>query len=307
MELIPIIFVHKGNNYFLHYTLTQAQIFNPNSDIYLIGDETNRHFKGIKHYFIDDFAQSANQFSQIYKHLSSNSYDYELFCFQRWFIILEFIKKQNITHFLYLDSDVLIYCNVNSIFNAYLDFDFTICDEQAPCTTLFNKKSIHDFCNFITNLFTQDFYLDILTKMHTKGAVISDMTAFKLYPQYQSAKVKELTDINNYSCFDDNINIAGIFKGEKGRKKIYWIENKPYARLAENDQLILFYSLHFQGKAKHIIYKYLINSKYKHVGALFAIKHYILLIISKVISTFSANPKVFLGMGMSSQSVIDVG
>ncbi|GHT75665.1 hypothetical protein AGMMS50262_11660 [Bacteroidia bacterium] len=269
MKSIPIIFVHKGNQFFLKHSLEQARIFNSDSDIYLIGDETNKNFKGIQHYLISDFFESAHQFSLNYKHLSSNLYDYELFCFQRWFIIKDFIEKRDITHFLYLDSDVLIYCHVDTVFNNYLDYDFTICDKQAPCTTLFNKKSIRNFCDFVNTLFSEELYLDILTKRHAEGSVISDMTAFELYPQYQPAKVKELTEIHHGACFDDNINIAGIYESEAGRKKIYWIENKPYTKRIENQQLILFYSLHFQGKAKHIMYNYRINSKGKHVGGIF--------------------------------------
>ncbi|MDR3217900.1 MAG: class I SAM-dependent methyltransferase [Dysgonamonadaceae bacterium] len=240
-----------------------------------MGDDTNKHFKEVEHYPITDFFESAERFQNIYIHQSPNPYGYELFCFQRWFIVKDFIQKQGISHFLCLDSDVLIYCNVNEVFNEYLNFDFTICNYQAPCSTLFNKKALNEFCDFIQKLYTNEYYTNILEQRYKefinkqREMGNSDMTAFELIQKYKTPKVKELTIINNHTCFDDNIGKAGNFEKEKnGLKKIYWINDKPHARLRENQQLTLFYSLHFQGRAKHFIYNYRINFKQKHVGGI---------------------------------------
>jgi hypothetical protein len=279
MDLIPIIFVHKGNPFYLKHALEQARIFNPDNPIYLIGDNSNKNFKKIEHYPLNDFFESAQTFQKIYKHQSPNSYDYELFCFQRWFIIKDFIEKKGITCFLYLDSDVLIYCNVDTVFSDYLDFDFTICDHKAPCTTLFNKESLTRFCDFINELYSKKNYLDILESRYTGGFTKnkdeegnSDMTAFELYQIYKAPKVKELTNIKDNTCFDNNINVTSNFVAEKGIKKIYWINDRPHAKLIETQTLILFYSLHFQGKAKHNMYNYRIDTNYKHAANNFFLK-----------------------------------
>ncbi len=56
--------------------------------------------------------------------MSSNPYDYELICFQRWFYIRDFIEKQEMEYFLCMDSDVLLYCNINEIMQKYIPYDF---------------------------------------------------------------------------------------------------------------------------------------------------------------------------------------
>jgi hypothetical protein len=38
---IPIILVHQGNSDYLKYALHQAKLFNQNSTIFLIGDNSN--------------------------------------------------------------------------------------------------------------------------------------------------------------------------------------------------------------------------------------------------------------------------
>ncbi|MDR0833280.1 MAG: hypothetical protein LBN93_03730 [Candidatus Symbiothrix sp.] len=265
MKTLPVIFVHKTNSFFLKHVLEQARIFNPDSTIYLLGDETNDKFRkiGIEHYNIADFSEQAKEFSKLYKHQSSNTYDAELFCFQRWFILRDFVTKKGISNFLYLDSDVLLYCNIDTVFKEYLDVDFTIVDHCCPSTVLFKSESLNDFCNFVWN----EFYTCI--EKDNRNREISDMTAFELYQKYKIPKVRDLTLIENNACFDGNINIAGNFIEDKGLKKIYWIDEKPYAKLKENQQLILLYNLHFQGDVKRQMYNYRINFKHKHVAGIF--------------------------------------
>jgi hypothetical protein len=257
--------------------LEQARIFNPNSTIYLLGDESNNKFKkmGIEHYYMADFSESTKEFQKIYKHQSPNTYDAELFCFQRWFIIRNFITQKGISNFLYLDSDVLIYGNVDVLFNEYLDFDFTIVDHSCPSTTLFKRESLNAFCDFINELYTQKDYLGVLDNLHKdycdgiRSCGNSDMTAFELYQIYKNAKVKELTTIENNACFDHNIGAIDNFVEKNGFKEIYWIDDKPYAKRQDNQQLILFHCLHFNGIAKRKMYNYRINSKRQHIGGIF--------------------------------------
>lgn len=50
MNPLQIIFIHKGNSWYLPYTLYQAHVTNPESPIYLIGDKDTEHFpKWINH------------------------------------------------------------------------------------------------------------------------------------------------------------------------------------------------------------------------------------------------------------------
>lgn len=275
---IPLIFVHNGNKYYLKPVLEQAYAFNRDVPIYLLGDETNDKYKFANHYLASDYFGLASQFESVYQHMSVNAYGYELFCFQRWFIVNEFVKQKGIKHFLCLDSDVLLFCNVSKVFSEYINYDFTICETHCPCYTLFSSETLDKFCTFLMDMYTNSFYLNILKKRYedilarNEKSGISDMTAFRLYQDHISSNVKELTDIENGECFDGNINdYTGFEKDDDDRKKVYWEESRPYLVQQATDKHVYVKGLHFQGNSKVDIYKYLVD-KNTNRGMLFRIR-----------------------------------
>ncbi|RXF69092.1 hypothetical protein [Arcticibacter tournemirensis] len=264
---IPLIFVHKGNTPYLSYALMHAYFFNKEADIFLLGDKSNCNVPYATHNFIDQYSASAKKFEKVYEHLSSNHYEYELLCLQRWFIINEFIKEKQIEHFLCLDSDVLLYCNVKDVFSDFLSCDFTICGGYTPNVTLFSNKSLEKFCGYLMDLYTNPVYLTRLRKCYrdfvdsqTPGG-ICDMTAFYHYQTDVSVNIKELSDIQNDYYFDANINESDGFETENGLKKIYWLNNIPYGKTEKEGTLIRFCALHFQGTSKRQIKDYLLNKR----------------------------------------------
>ena len=105
MESYPIIVLHKGSSDYLKICLAQAKFSNPNSRIILLGDETNETLAkqvGAEHYLICNYFSKALEFEKIYKHYSTNSYNFELFCFQRWFVVDEFINSEGLDKFLHI-------------------------------------------------------------------------------------------------------------------------------------------------------------------------------------------------------------
>ncbi len=60
---------------------------------------------------------------------------------------------------------------------------------------------------------------------------------------------------------------------EGDKKKIYWNDNLPYGRSVSDNSMIRFYCLHFQGRAKYSIYKYLLDEhKVHHSGFWYNLK-----------------------------------
>lgn len=267
MRNIPIIIVHKGDSFYLEPVLKQIRLFNPNNRICLISTKDTAHYDFIEHFLVDDYMQSANKFADNYVHLSINPYNYELFCFQRWFVIQEFIKEQNIPFFLCLDSDVLIYCDINEVFNQYLQYDFTICKVMGPCFTLFNATSIAQFCDYMASFYLEPQKIPRLEKFYNevKDGGVCDMTMFTWYQQEVSDNVIDLIyPTKEGSCFDGNIADSMGFEMEKGKKKIYWMNNLPFGKLLETGSLIKFNGLHLQGGAKHQMPSYLLNDEKLH-------------------------------------------
>jgi hypothetical protein len=260
---LPIIFFHQGNSDFLKYSLRQAKFYNPDSDIYLLGNESNNKFPFIKHHLITDYNYDANQFAKIYKHFSTNSYQFELLCFQRWFVIREFIEKNKIDKFLYLDSDILLYCNATEVFRLYDNYKFTICETRSPhCSYFTSARTLDELCRFINSLYEDESLLcrsekefnDRLSRGLQGG--VCDMSAFYEFSKVNPGKVADLVSINDNSVFDDNFNLSQGYEIEYGRKKIYWRDGLPYGKHLADGRLIRFNALHFQGHAKSMIDKY---------------------------------------------------
>lgn len=269
MKKISLVFVHNGKSSYLKEVVTQAYNFNKDADIYLLGDEENIDLPFVKHYMIDQYSESSKQFEKVYEHMSSNHYEFELRCFRRWLIINEFIKEKSLEYILCLDSDVLLFCNVDKIFNHFLKYDYTISRQYSPHVTLFSRESLDKFCRYLIELYTQKDFLEKL-RMRYNGFItnnkpggICDMTAFFLYKCDISDNIKELSEISTEFFFDGNMNDGDGFEMKDGIKKIYWKNELPYAKNTDSGRYIRFYALHFQGEAKNRIHKYTLNDKLK--------------------------------------------
>lgn len=276
---ISILIVHLGNTFYLAPVLRQLRLFNPTSRICLISDESTTIYDFVEHYDINLYSDGLRRFEDIYKHMSSNPYKYELFCFQRWFVINDFVKAHQIQDFLCLDSDVLFYSNVDDIFKRYIGYDFTICNKLGPGCSLFNAHSIKSFCDYMTSMYTSssclnkmnNLYKEITEKKQLGG--ICDMTAFIWYQENVDCHVVDIAIPVDGACFDGCITWPVGFEMENGLKKIYWKDNLPYGKLVSDNSFIQFYCLHFQGRSKYSLYKFLVdNNKIHHSGFWYTLK-----------------------------------
>ena len=278
MKDIPLIFVHKDNSSYLEPVLTHNYNFNREADIYLLGDGSNINSPFVKHIMMEQYSTTAIEFEKIYKHMSSNSYEFELGCFQRWFIINEFVKERGIEHFVCLDSDVLLFCNVSEVFSHFVSYDFTVSQQHSPHITLFSRESLDRFCNYLRDLYTKPDYINRFKlsyqefKDENRQGGICDMFAFSLYPKDISDNIKELSDLSGDFFFDNNMNEEDELEMENGLKKIYWKNGLPYAKTLHSGLDIRLYGMHFQGGAKAKVSKYVLNKNLKRPGIISSLK-----------------------------------
>ncbi|MCS2890911.1 hypothetical protein NXY11_20020 [Parabacteroides faecis] len=276
---IPIIIVHRGDTFYLKLVLEQIRLFNPHTRICLISDASTDKYCFVEHYNIDDYSKGADAFKMAYIHMSSNPYDYELICFQRWFCIRDFVKTQKIENFLCMDSDVLLYCNIDEVMQQYISYDFTTCNKQGPGCALFNISSISDFCEYMMSMYTEDILLNKMESMYQEildnkqlGGVC-DMVAFVWFQDNTKCNVIDIAIPTNGTCFDGCITWGQGFEMEDGKKKVYWIDNLPYGKLMNDQSLVRFYCLHFQGRSKYSMYKYIVDEhKVHHSGFWYNLK-----------------------------------
>jgi hypothetical protein len=261
---LPLFFIHRANSYYLRFSLQQARITNPGSSLNLIGDTTNDRYPQVRHSLIRDYSASAEHFAKIYRHMSLNSYEFELFCFQRWFILDEFVTRHNVEgNFMYLDSDVLLYRDLTSLLPWLNQYRLTLTEKRGPEYLFFKcPEVLHDFCSFIREQYQnpkhltrlQEFFLDYI-KDHRRGGVC-DMTLLELFAGQHPGQAVDLAHVHEDTIFDDNFSVSNGFLMDGAVKKIVWQGDEPYGLMGGGRRRIRFNAIHFQGAAKGVMHRY---------------------------------------------------
>lgn len=254
---LPIIFIHRSNSAYLKYSLSQAQASNPRSTVILLGDPSNNCYDFVVHRQIDDFFQGATEFEKVYAHFSALPPSFELICFQRWFILKDFLLANKISRCLYLDSDIMLYTDVTADSGKFAHFDFTLAHQTNGCTFFLNRVgALNDFCQFLMDVYnkTDRYSYDkllahyVVRRRHGLTGGVCDMTAFQLYAENHFGEIGEVSHIIDGSVYDPAITILRPgFEMEGGIKKIFWRNGLPYGKHANTGQEIRFNSLHFHG------------------------------------------------------------
>lgn len=269
---MDIIFLSYGNPDYLKYVLTQCAETNKDANIHLLGDKSNYGYKGITHHLIDDYKQSGEAFTKEYIHLSTNIEKFERFCFERWFYINEFIKKQNIKQAIIIDSDVLLYDEVASDMDFFSKYDMSLYFNESAFTAsagqtfVYDTKIIDDFCNFLlTSYKEKDQFFDKAKQHYTKlqsasrTGGVCDMTYFYFFYLENEHRILDLhTPLPNNNYYDLSFITSetpkvDFKKNKQGMKHIEWEGKIPYGYLVPSNQKIKFQCLHFQGDQKQYI------------------------------------------------------
>jgi hypothetical protein len=270
---IPLIFIHQGYSDYLNYTLRQAHFSNPDADIILIGDEFNDKFDFVKHYRIEDYQGDADSFAEIYTHMSFNSYEFELICFKRWFILEDFMRCRHLQAAFVFDTDVMIYSDLTAIAEHLLDSrdnGFAVTGELSlsPHVIFWQIDSLSSFNQFLLDSYGMP---EVMEKYQQKwthhvsnnlAGGICDMTALFLFNnQADHVQYQNLLKIEDDAVFDHNINEAGNlidneFVKARGQKKIIWHNDQPYGIRKSDNREIRFHALHLQGHAKLLLNQY---------------------------------------------------
>jgi hypothetical protein len=266
-EKLAIVFIHLSNSDYLKYSLGQARRSNPESPIYLIGDSSNNCYDSVQHHFFEHYSGKADAFASIYRHFSTNSFQFELFCLQRWFVLKEFLTTTRVDKCLYLDSDTMLYADVTREQKKFDEYDFTLSAGICGQTFFLNRLgALDDFCEFLMGIYAgrDKYHYDkmvahfaVVQRSGLKGGA-SDMTAFELYARPRYAAIGEVSKVIDGSIFDININTPTPgFEMSHGIKKVVFDDNVPYGRYLKTGKMIRFNSLHFQGRsAKSLMSQY---------------------------------------------------
>jgi hypothetical protein len=320
----PIVFIHRGNSWYLPYVLSQAKFSNPTSNITLIGDDLAlqavQGIKGIHSESLDKLeSDSINSFRQKYSHMSSNSEEFELFCWLRWFYLLEYMRRHHIETAFHCDSDVLLYNSIGNIKERYN------LKKNSACGFLIQKQSfdsfywcasahvsywsndlLKEFCEFSINSFAKSKFLDLYKEKFNyhltekKPGGICDMTTLYLFWKWNEDRIENLAVNHNANVIDNNINTGSNYDSDeyavelnRGIKKVKFIRGCPFFFASDNSgTLVRVHALHFQGGAKLYIKEFLtympfLRSFFKLIHYLKSLKNKVLFLVKKVIGNLS--------------------
>lgn len=266
---LPLIFIHRTPDNYLYYVLRQAKSSNPKSNIFLLGSESNRKYisDGMQHFLIENYFEGASQFAKVYKHLSPLEYEYLLFCFQRWFVLRDFMERHNIEKCWVIDTDVMVFSDLNN--PNFEKFTF-----EKNWNSIISLKDIRDFCKVQMDSFNKNASFEnlksyALVRGHQRNnqPLISDMVTMNLFFEKHLNR-RRTNGIFSDSFFDTNLflQFPGVEMAGK-RKKIFLVDNQLYCKKNNSKELIKVNSIHFttpQNKRfiKHF-YLQELNSLYK--------------------------------------------
>lgn len=191
MSVIPLIFVHTGYQKHLEIVIPQAE--RCNDQVYLLGDDSNKNVAA-QWFHIDKYIDDRYEiFKSKFINMSSNTAEFELNCFKRYFVCYQFAKIQGIDRFCMMDSDCLVYENLSNLGLQEYDAGASIPEDQSnmnwtasPHCSLWSMDALNDFLNYLLTAYDEENIEPLLKKWnyHQESSVpggICDMTLLYLW------------------------------------------------------------------------------------------------------------------------------
>lgn len=248
MTNTTVVFVQAGFPHFLKYAVEQAM--SCGYRVVVLGDSSVGDEIRCEFYNFDDYFSRARDFASRYKHIGSNSPDYELFCFQRWYIVRDVMDSIG-GDIIVLDSDVLAYEGI--------DYIKSLCKEKrmfnVPWVNYFSSTEDLDFyLDFVDEVYLDQDRLERLSHKYVYAGVpqMSDMYLFYEIGEVYPREVLNIRDFGPYlgidSCFRDIV----AFKNEHHHKTVSFEGNIPFCELEVGGRT-RFFTFHFQGISKPLM------------------------------------------------------
>ena len=275
---MDILIIHKYDNDFIKNIITANIKINNKYNYHIIGDKSISYFNDISNInfdYIDNYeSQLTKILDKIYIHDNVNDYNYELFCLKRFIYIYNYCKKNNITDFLYIDSDILIYDDIDKYFDFDNNYDVQLLSNTSTWFSYWNILGLDKFIKYIINIYTseKDKYLnrfntrfcdmDVLELAINNNILVANFIKQKL----KCFNENNLCDGSFRYYLEHNLHIQNIEQNNSNIKIndiikfIKWKDGIPYYK---NNK---FEFIHFQGFTKRFINIFITyyNSKFNN-------------------------------------------
>lgn len=268
-DSLPIVIVHRdlgmqiaGLNH-LPYAVVEARLSNPRSPIVVIGDGSNR-YPFVDHHLILDHYERASAFAARYRHTAFPvRYDFMLFSFQRFYVLLDFMESTGVDACLHIDPDALLYCDVGAV-NVPDDCDFALSARPTFAVSphycfIRRRASLEHYCEFTAEMYdrvaSRSVARSSMRRLILAGrpAYVTDMLAFEEFGAAGVGRIHDLSTVTNGCVWDANVASGDGFAMRDGVKDIVWSGERPYCRELRSGRDIRFHALHFNHEAKALI------------------------------------------------------
>ena len=218
-----IIYFHEGFSPYLPFALRQARISNPDARIILLGDNQNR-IQGIQyeHHLLSDYESRHQEFLDCYRHFHPGHLGDERRCIERWVYLSEFLKKQKIEEFLFLDSDMLLFCDVREILSTSRGYDAAGAPMFWAFCYFLRKNLVQEFSEWIFQQYQNPSVVkkwEERFRRHLDGekeqtGIIQDMALAQIFIEERGIRVLDLTQSTNGKLVDSG-RLGGAFQQKR--------------------------------------------------------------------------------------------
>ena len=281
--MIPVIIYHCGGQSYLKAAIRMAE---KNAEAFiLIGDEKNKDFS--KNWVdMNSLDQSGyKEFERVYEHMSTHDKRIDLIIFKKYYIVRDYMRKNNIEKCFVLDADVLLYESLSGF--AFTETAYAAVSTpqnqsgyawaSSPHVSFWTYSAICDFTDYMIHVYRDhdSIYAKLKEKYNyqqEKGQLggICDMTLLYLWSREREGVYNTCVN-DNGTTFEHCITIPDNYLvGEYEMdtvlkiKKVSFVDNKPYL-INNKGESVRTPMLHFQGEAKAFMQYYLESKNPSHL------------------------------------------
>jgi hypothetical protein len=261
MPDIPLVMIHRGNQpWFRKFVEINAK---RHGNLVLIGDDQGTQANYF--YQLDDYAKSFEEIMSLYVHLNTTPLEYSSFNYCRWFILREYMQRNNIDVSMYLDSDVVMLADPDIEWKSKWNrCSFTLMHGCCAASSFFTSYGINDFCEYMLSIYrNKDGYdykkiashFNIRQSSGLPGGVC-DMQLFWHYFYNHCYEVGEMMRIAfDYSTYDHSISSPDGYEMAGEHKALRFRGGMVYGIFTRLGTEVCFNSLHLQGDNKQWVFE----------------------------------------------------
>lgn len=271
---LSIVYIHRYDPKYLETSIRQAKRVFQGHRIILLGDATNQHLAqdvGIEHYFLEDYRHPHVLLN--YYHRSPNEEAYEKLCFERYYILENFIKEKGIPRVMMTDSDIFYFENFIELIHDQLQREGPLYGtvafqpNKAIVPFLWDVEMISHFTAYLDTFFSLGARKSI-DALCNNGVIghIADYYVAGLYSQGIFTEELPLLPNGILPKCPMNVNAINLWDWSLKNNRLfcrniyYSAHKKTLQRVSASDFLLketgeTISFLHFQGPSKHCIHK----------------------------------------------------